>query len=377
MEYKLKTCVWEITLGCCFSCRYCGSGGGKARENELSTEECLRVAEQLADLDCGYVSLIGGEIFTRPDWYVILKKLDELRVKTAVITNGFLFTEETLRKLKEVHLSSVAVSVDGPEAVHDKYRQKGSFKRAEKAVAALRDTGILVSVISTLNAENVLQLEDLYEILKKWGVSAWQLQGCIPMGNAARSAVSYEFDHRSVIEFVAAHLYDSPFPIGLGHNIGYYTQLEGSLRGTARRRAYFTGCEAGLSSLGIDSTGNVRGCESLYDPSFNEGNVRERTLREIWEDPDAFAYNRKFRKEMLTGKCASCPHGEVCRGGCRSYNHFVHGKMYEARYCALGKAISDLPGYQVPEDESPEKKRPENEIPEVAMADDYAPPEFM
>ena len=45
--FKLRSCVWEITLGCCFSCKYCGSKAGKARKNELMTEECLCVADQL------------------------------------------------------------------------------------------------------------------------------------------------------------------------------------------------------------------------------------------------------------------------------------------------------------------------------------------
>ena len=39
--YRLDSCVWEIPLACCFQCRYCGSRAGKARENELSTQECL------------------------------------------------------------------------------------------------------------------------------------------------------------------------------------------------------------------------------------------------------------------------------------------------------------------------------------------------
>ena len=47
--YRLKSCVWEITLACCFSCAYCGSCGGKARENELTTDECVDVARQLAE----------------------------------------------------------------------------------------------------------------------------------------------------------------------------------------------------------------------------------------------------------------------------------------------------------------------------------------
>ena len=50
--FKLRSCVWEITLGCCFSCKYCGSKAGKARKNELTTEECLDVAKQLAELGC-------------------------------------------------------------------------------------------------------------------------------------------------------------------------------------------------------------------------------------------------------------------------------------------------------------------------------------
>ena len=37
--YTLKNCVWEITLACCFSCKHCGSGGGKARSDELTREE--------------------------------------------------------------------------------------------------------------------------------------------------------------------------------------------------------------------------------------------------------------------------------------------------------------------------------------------------
>lgn len=51
-EYRLQSCVWEITLACCFSCKYCGSKGGKARENELSTNECYRLTECILNQYC-------------------------------------------------------------------------------------------------------------------------------------------------------------------------------------------------------------------------------------------------------------------------------------------------------------------------------------
>ena len=88
--YNLRMCVWEITLACCFSCKYCGSAGGKARENELTTEECLSVADQLAELGCQRVSMIGGEVFMREDWPVIVESLTGLGISVCIITNGFL-----------------------------------------------------------------------------------------------------------------------------------------------------------------------------------------------------------------------------------------------------------------------------------------------
>ena len=101
-----------------------------------------------------------------------------------IITNGFLFTEEILAKLRTLRIESVSVSVDGTEELHDRYRQKGSYARAFRAISVLREAGIPVSVITTLNAENVRALPKLYESLRETGIGAWQLQACSPMGSA-------------------------------------------------------------------------------------------------------------------------------------------------------------------------------------------------
>ena len=339
--YNLKMCVWEITLACCFSCKYCGSSGGKARDNELTTEECLSIADQLHELGCRRVSMIGGEVFMRKDWKEIVKRLTGHGIRVNIITNGFTFRESLINDLKEVNIESVSVSLDGPREVHDKYRQEGSYDRAVRAIEALLSAGIPVSVISTLNSENVNYLEEMYSLLRKYTIYAWQLQACSPMGNAANNGIEYKFDMMGVIDFVCRHMYEAPFAMGVADNIGYFTEAEGSIRGNLSGRAFFKGCSAGISSIGIDSAGNVRGCESMYDEHFNEGNLRKETLKEIWEDPDRFAYNRKFTKDMLTGKCAECELGEYCGGGCRSYNYFVHGKIYESPFCAGGAKISE------------------------------------
>ncbi len=333
-SYQLKLCVWEITLACCFSCRYCGSGGGRARAGELSTEEAFAVADQLGELGCERVSLIGGEVFMRPDWAAICRRLRERGMRVNLITNGFLFTEKILDALQDAGVESVSVSLDGPEAVHDRYRQPGSFARAIKAIEALCARGIPTSVISTLNAENAECLEAFYRTLRGYPLYAWQLQACSPMGNAARGGVPWEFSFAKAIGFVRSKLRTAPFAVGIADNIGYFTPDDGLLRGDPEGKSPFGGCQAGLSALGIDSVGNVRGCESMYDERFIEANLREKSLREIWENPDGFAYNRAFRPELLSGACASCEWGAYCAGGCRSYDYFTGGRLYENGSCA-------------------------------------------
>src|SRR5262245_28219769 len=60
--------VWELTLRCDLACRHCGSRAGRARPDELSTEEALDVVRQLAELGTREVTLIGGEAYLRDDW---------------------------------------------------------------------------------------------------------------------------------------------------------------------------------------------------------------------------------------------------------------------------------------------------------------------
>lgn len=342
--YQLQSCVWEIMLACCFSCKYCGSKGGKARENELTTEECLQVVRQLKELGCQRVSLIGGEVFMRQDWAEIIRSMKKNDIQVAIITNGYLFTENLIKQLKELQIESIAVSLDGPEQIHDSYRQRGSFARADQAISVLTENGIPVSVISTLQSLNVQHLETFYEYLKTKGIRAWQMQACSPMGNARSSGVDYRIDVEKVLHFVEKHMFKAPFAMGVADNIGYYSNSEGYLRGNLSGYAVFLGCRAGITSIGIDSIGNVRGCESMYDERFIEGNLREKSLREIWENPDAFAYNRKFQMECLTGACRTCQFGDLCAGGCRSYNYFTHGNLYEAIYCVRKNTVNMTDG---------------------------------
>ena len=166
-----------------------------------------------------------------PDWLEICTALSGRGIRVNIITNGFLFTDRIINDLRNARIESVSVSLDGPKDVHDKYRQNGSYDRALLALHTLRNAGIPVSVISTLNSENVSRLDELLEILRDSGIYAWQLQACSPMGNAASNGVAYAFDPRQAIGFVEKHMNSVPFALGVADNIGYFGPSEGSIRG--------------------------------------------------------------------------------------------------------------------------------------------------
>ena len=67
--------------------------------------------------------------------------------------------------------------------------------------------------------------------------------------------------------------------------------------------------------------------------NFIEGNVRERSLSEIWHDTNSFSYNRKFSEEKLEGNCHACKWGKLCRGGCKETSFSMLGRTSEFPYC--------------------------------------------
>jgi radical SAM protein with 4Fe4S-binding SPASM domain len=119
-----------------------------------------------------------------------------------------------------------------------------------------------------------------------------------------------------------------------GNDIGYFDENENHLRNRPGHWGEWHGCQAGLSIIGIDSIGNIRGCESLYGEHFIEGNVRNEPLEKIWFRDNGFTYNRQFDRSLLQGMCTSCDKAEQCRGGCRGINYFSTGSVFHNITCS-------------------------------------------
>ncbi len=334
--------VWETTFRCIMRCRHCGSSCDENRPDELSTPEALDLCDQIAELKTRRVVLSGGETFMRPDWPIIADRLVGNGVEVSVITNGLVITPAVISNLvllREKYPGrdiAIHLSVDGIGASHDYLRGvEGAFEKLVKMMTTLRERTIPFSVVTTIHQRNLHQLAEILDLIRKEGAYAWQMQVVNGYGRARYNnelAISDD-DYCNVVQVIAGLIKKNPdFRIEPSDCIGYYGANEKILRDTP-----WSGCHAGLQCYGIQSNGNIKGCLSLIDDRFIEGNIRKEKLRDIWEKPGAFIYNREFSPSHLTGHCRDCEFGAICRGGCTAMAHSYTGSCFENRYCT--KAI--------------------------------------
>lgn len=183
IEYQLEYAVWEMTHGCNMRCQHCGSSCAQPYLDEMTTKECLHVCDELINMGVKFVTLTGGEPTTKKDWYVIAEKLSKAGIYTNIISNGWFVEDDLVEKIKQAGIAICAISIDGVKETHDKIRKEGSFEKDLLALKKLKYHGVQTMVATTINNENIEELDEMYDIFSEIGVDFWQLQITLPMGN--------------------------------------------------------------------------------------------------------------------------------------------------------------------------------------------------
>ncbi|RCX12977.1 radical SAM protein with 4Fe4S-binding SPASM domain [Anaerobacterium chartisolvens] len=344
MEFKPLAAVWEITMGCNMRCKHCGSACKTAQKGELSTREALKLCDELAELGLKWVTVSGGEALTRNDWHVIAGRLSQNGVTPQLITNAWLVDSEIVELAERAGIGTFAISLDGIKETHDFMRMEGSFKRVMKGFELLKGTSLVPAAITTVTNTNVKQLEQMKEILLEKGVKLWQIQIGLPMGNFAENkSLLLEPEYvDTIIDFAYDMLSEDKIDMFLADCIGYYNLKEIAVRSKtfSAENTHWQGCTAGKQSMGILHNGDILGCTSIRDRKFIEGNIRYRSLKEIWNDENSFRWSRGLSKEKLSGLCKKCGYGDLCLGGCPNTRLTINDDIYsENHYCSYNQAM--------------------------------------
>lgn len=330
--------VWELTLACNLACAHCGSRAGRARQQELSTAEALDVVDQLAEVGIEEVTLIGGEAFLRPDWLDIAAAITARGMRCTVTTGGYKVSATTARRMRDAGIQQVSISVDGMEATHDWLRGRpGSWRSAFHTAQLLHDSEIDVACNTQVNRRSVVELPRLYQALRDSGIGAWQLQLTVPMGRAAdRPELLLQPCEFLVVFPVLARLARQAAADGIrlyaANNLGYHGPYEQLLRSPGGDRSW-QGCQAGLSTIGIEADGTIKGCPSLPTADYTGGSVRRQRIADVLASAPAMTFNLLAGQSDTWGFCRSCEHSATCRGGCSWTAHTLFGRRGNNPYC--------------------------------------------
>lgn len=332
--YQPRYVVWELTLKCDLACRHCGSRAGRPRAEELGLDEARGIVDQLAEMGTREITFIGGEAYLHPDWLEIVRAAAGAGIRCTMTTGGRAIDAELARAAAEAGLAGINVSIDGLEPTHDRLRAvPGSWRRALETLGHARAAGMRITANTQWNRLNLPEVEPLAEVLLDQGITAWQVQLTGPMGRAADRAdwLLQPYEMLDLVPRLAAAATvakERGCRVHAANNLGYFGPYEHVLRSV-----HWHGCVAGKYTLGIESNGDVKGCPSLPSAPYVGGNLRERTLREIWEQTAELAFARERPLDELWGRCAGCYYAETCRGGCSWTAHTLLGRRGNMPYC--------------------------------------------
>jgi radical SAM protein with 4Fe4S-binding SPASM domain len=288
----------ELTLRCNIRCLHCYNfdrDEPRATDKpELSTEEILRVMEDLRAAGCLFLMLTGGEALSHPDLFLFIEHARKLNMSVQLLTNGTMLKPGVAARLGTFeNLLGVSVSVYGATAeVHDSITQMpGSFRRTWDGIASLRSAGVAVRVKFILMRQNAHEAEAMRAEADRRGLPYIMDLTITSRHDGTHGSLATRID-RGQLEA----LYRGPL-------------ADLAIRAPQKHTDETFPCNCARGNVGITSTGDVVPCISVPWPA---GNVREQPFAEIWNRSPVFQKIRGYKIADYE-HCAPCEHQGYCR----------------------------------------------------------------
>jgi mycofactocin radical SAM maturase len=306
--------TWELTYACNLACAHCLSSSGKRDPDELSTEQCEAVIDELQRMQVFYVNIGGGEPTIRPDFWHLLEYAVDHQVGVKFSTNGVRITPERARFLASTDYVDVQISLDGATAeVNDYVRGPGSYDMAVKALVNLQDAGFKDAKISVVvTRQNVTQLDEFKALADSFGATL-RLTRLRPSGRGADV-----WDELHPLPEQQRVLYDWLMANGenvlTGDSFFHLAAFGEALPGLNL-------CGAGRVVCLIDPVGAVYACPFAIHDNFYAGNIlTDGGFEKVWQNSELF---NDLRSPQTSGACTSCEFFDSCRGGCMAAKFFT------------------------------------------------------
>ena len=339
--------VWNSTRTCNLKCRHCYmSSDAKKYQNELTTAEAKQFIDDLADFNVPVLLFSGGEPLIRPDFFELADYAAKKGVRPTLSTNGTLITPEVARKIKDIGVGYVGISLDGLREVNDKFRGKaGAFEAAMNGIKNCVAVDQRVGLRFTINHHNIQELENIFDFIEEENINRVCFYHLVYSGRgnqmmdedvtAEESRRAMDIIIRRTRDFEERGLKKEILTVD-NHCDGVYMYLKALQEGkdelAQQIKKYIAmngGNRSGMAFAEVDPLGYVHPDQFTQHHTF--GNVRERKFGDIWQDTtNPIMAGLKDRNPLLKGRCSKCKFLDNCNGNFRTRAEARTGDFWES-----------------------------------------------
>ncbi|MCG3752561.1 MULTISPECIES: pyrroloquinoline quinone biosynthesis protein PqqE [unclassified Amycolatopsis] len=301
----------EVTHQCPLHCVYCSNPLKLLdRQDELATEDWVRVIREAAGLGVVQVHFSGGEPLVRGDLETLVAECRGLGLYTNLITSGLGLTEGRAEALVAAGLNSAQLSIQGDAAESTNLVAASKrFDKKEAAARIIRDAGLPLNMNVVLHRLNLDRLDAIIDVCAEWGAERLELANSQYYGWALRNRERLMPSKAQLDDAVAVY---ERRKAELGERMELLWILPDYYE------PYPKPCMGGWAqnALTVAPDGTVYPCPVAAEiTTMAFSSVRDHDLEWIWTKSEAF---QAFRgTAWMPDPCQSCPRKEIDFGGCR------------------------------------------------------------
>lgn len=308
----------EVVAACNLKCVHCFAGELPRKEEPLSLNELDDLFAQMAAIGTFRLGLTGGEPLLRKDLFEIIDLALSHGLCPCVTTNGLLITEDIAREFGKRDLVWLNVSLEGATAAtNDPIRGSGTFDQVVEQLRILRKH-CRFTLAFTIMSTNVHEVQACAKLAEDVGAGTAVFRPLYPVGVARHHlGLMPTFQQYSDALLELESMRDDDL------DLNHIDPFSPARRQEATANVCQNyGCGAGNTVCSVSVSGDVSPCSFLGPDSFTD-NVRERSLRDIWDDSHEFTSIRAL-PDAEPGDCATFS------GGCRARSLVLNGSISAA-----------------------------------------------
>lgn len=312
----------ELTYACPLQCPYCSNPIDYPEiGRELSTEDWLRVLSEARALGAVQLGFSGGEPLTRRDLATLVRHARQLGYYSNLITSGYGLSEDRIIELKEAGLDHIQVSIQAPDpTLNDYLAGTESYEHKRQVARLVKKHGYPMVLCVVIHRQNIHLMREILEMASELQADYLELA----------NTQYYGWAHLNRDQLLPTR---EQFEEAEAIAQAYKERLRGRMKiyyvvpdfYEDRPKACMNGW--GTTFLTIAPDGTALPChEARILPGLDCPNVRDYSIREIWEDSPAFNRFRNF--EWMQEPCRSCPERFKDFGGCRCQAYLLTGDVH-------------------------------------------------